>query len=59
MRPSPPPWPASRAHPVVDETAELAREWVDSAKAAIASLRDGDVKDALLGFAEALVARAA
>ena len=48
-----------RAHPVVDETAALAREWVDRAKAAIDGLRDGDVKDALLGFAEALVARAA
>jgi heptaprenyl diphosphate synthase len=48
-----------RAHPVVDETAALAREWVERAKASIADLRDGDVKDALLGFAEALVARAA
>ncbi len=48
-----------RAHPVVDETAALAREWADRAKAAIAGLRDGDVRDALLGFAEALVARAA
>jgi len=48
-----------RAHPVVDETAALAREWADSAKAAIAGLRDGEVKDALLGFAEALVSRAA
>lgn len=48
-----------RAHPVVDETAALAREWVDRAKAAIAGLPDGDVKEALLGFAEALVARAA
>ena len=48
-----------RAHAVVDETAALAREWVDGAKAAIAGLPDGDVKDALLGFAEALVARAA
>jgi len=48
-----------RAHPVVDETAALAREWVDRAKAAISGLPDGDVKDALLGFAEALVARAA
>lgn len=48
-----------RAHAVVDETAALAREWVDGAKAAIAGLPDGDVKDALIGFAEALVARAA
>ncbi|NYI42359.1 polyprenyl synthetase family protein [Demequina lutea] len=47
-----------RAHVVVDETAALAREWADRAKAAIAGLRDGDVKDALLGFADALVARA-
>ncbi len=50
---------ALRAHPVVDETAALAREWADRARAAIAGLRDGDVKDALLAFAEALVARAA
>lgn len=48
-----------RGHAVVDETAALARAWVDDAKGAIACLPDGDVKDALLAFAEALVARAA
>ena len=48
-----------RVHPVVDETAALARVWVDDAKEAIGCLPDGDVKDALLAFAEALVVRAA
>ncbi len=49
---------ALRAHPVVDETAELAREWAGRAKSAITCLPDGDVKVALLGFADALVSRA-
>ena len=49
---------ALRSHPVVDETAELAREWAGRAKSAIAGLREGDVKHALLGFADALVSRA-
>ena len=49
---------ALRTHAVVDETATLAHEWANSAKAAIAGVREGDVKDALLGFADALVARA-
>jgi len=48
-----------RAHAVVDETAALARAWADKAKAAISNLPGGDVKDALLGFAEALVSRSA
>ncbi|MDN4478047.1 polyprenyl synthetase family protein [Demequina sp. SYSU T00039] len=46
-------------HPVLDETAELARRWAYQAVGAIASLPEGDVKDALGAFAEALVARAA
>lgn len=50
---------ALRAHPVVDETAELARAWAGRAKSAITCLPEGAVKDALLGFADALVARAA
>lgn len=47
------------SHPVVDETAELARRWAYQAVGAIANLPEGDVKDALSAFAEALVARAA
>lgn len=48
-----------RAHVVVDQTAALAHEWSAKAKAAIAALPEGEVKDALLSFADALVARAA
>lgn len=47
------------AHPVVDETAALAREWASRAAEAIAPLPEGDVKAALVAFSEALVARAA
>lgn len=46
------------AHPVVDETAEFARAWAQRAKEAIAGLPNGAVKDALVGFADHLVARA-
>ena len=46
------------SHPVVDQTAELAQRWALDAKAAIADLPEGDVRDALLTFADALVARA-
>jgi heptaprenyl diphosphate synthase len=46
------------AHSVVDETAALARHWSREARAAIGPLPDGRVKDALLAFADALVARA-
>jgi heptaprenyl diphosphate synthase len=49
---------ALRTHTVVDETAALAREWAAKAKASIAGLPQGGVKDALLAFADALVARA-
>ncbi|WP_062200627.1 polyprenyl synthetase family protein [Demequina salsinemoris] len=48
-----------RVHPVVDETARLAHEWASRAKAAIDGLPEGEVKDALIAFADALVARAA
>lgn len=45
-------------HPVVDETAALAHAWAQRAKDAVAELPEGDVKDSLLSFADALVARA-
>jgi heptaprenyl diphosphate synthase len=48
-----------RAHPVLAETSALATEWSHQAMAAIDGLPDGEVKDALVAFAEALVARAA
>lgn len=47
------------AHPVVDETATLAREWSYQAIGAIANLPEGEVKSSLIAFAEALVARTA
>ena len=47
-----------RAHAVLDETAALAREWIARAVEAIAPLPEGPVKDALIAFADALVARA-
>ena len=46
-------------HPVVDQTAALARRWSGQAIESIANLPEGDVKNALISFAEALVARAA
>lgn len=48
-----------KGHAVVDATNELAREWAGRAKDAIAGLPDSDVRAELLGFADALVARAA
>lgn len=48
-----------KGHAVVDATDELAREWAGRAKDAIAGLPDSDVRSELLGFADALVARAA
>ncbi|MDN4475375.1 polyprenyl synthetase family protein [Demequina sp. SYSU T00192] len=47
------------AHVVVDETATLARAWAQQAKDAVAQLPEGDVRDSLVAFADALVARAA
>ena len=47
-----------RDHPVVDETSRLAQQWAGRAKDALAPLPEGDVRDALLTFADALVARA-
>src|SRR6187431_3512660 len=46
-------------HPVVDETAALAQSWAARAAEAIANLPGGDVKDSLVSFADALVARTA
>ncbi|WNM24165.1 polyprenyl synthetase family protein [Demequina capsici] len=48
-----------RVHPVVDQTAALAHDWSRQAIVAIDGLPAGEVKDALVAFAEALVARAA
>jgi heptaprenyl diphosphate synthase len=45
-------------HPVVDETAALARRWSEQAAGAIGRLPGGQVRDALEAFAQALVARA-
>ena len=42
-------------HSVVDATSEKARSWGDQAIAAIADLPAGEVKDALVAFADALV----
>ncbi|GIG54883.1 polyprenyl synthetase family protein [Demequina activiva] len=46
-------------HAVVDETAALAQAWARRAKDAVAGLPEGEVRDALMTFADALVARAA
>ena len=48
-----------RTHPVLEETAALARQSADKAVAAIDSLPESEVKDALIAFAEALVVRTA
>jgi len=50
---------ALRGHAVVDQTAALAREWAERAKDAVAGLPAGEVRDALVSFADALVSRAA
>jgi len=46
-------------HAVVDRTSALAQEWAQRAKASVADLPEGEVRDALVSFADALVARAA
>ncbi|WP_084105142.1 polyprenyl synthetase family protein [Demequina sp. NBRC 110056] len=46
-------------HEVVDETSRLAQEWAQRAKSAVEGLPEGEARDALLTFADALVARAA
>lgn len=48
-----------REHPVLDETSARARDWSEQAIGSIGNLPEGDVKSALISFAEALVARAA
>lgn len=48
-----------REHTVITETVELAQDWADRAVEALDGLPEGEVKDALVAFAEALVARAA
>ena len=48
-----------RVHPVLEQTAELARNWANRAATATAQLPEGEVKAALHAFAQALVARAA
>jgi heptaprenyl diphosphate synthase len=50
---------ALRLHPVVEETSARARSWSEQAISSIGNLPEGDVKNALISFAEALVARAA
>ncbi|MFV0634039.1 polyprenyl synthetase family protein [Demequina sp.] len=47
------------AHEVVDETSRLAQDWALRAKDAVDGLPEGQVRDALMTFADALVARAA
>jgi len=46
-------------HPVLDQTAERAREWTNRATGAVSGLPDGDVKVAFESFANAMVARGA
>ena len=48
-----------REHDVLAQTSDLARQWSARAVGAISRLPAGDVKDALVAFADALVARAA
>lgn len=50
---------ALRAHPVLDETRELAARWARDAVAALGSLPPGAVRDSFVSFTEALVDRAA
>jgi heptaprenyl diphosphate synthase len=47
-----------RAHAVIAETVELAQDWADRAVEAISALPEGEVKQAFVAFAGALVARA-
>ena len=45
------------AHPVTEQSWEVARGWADRAKVAIADLPESTVKSALLSFADAVVER--
>lgn len=49
---------ALREHDVVEQTAVMARDWSLRAKDVVMDLPAGEVKDAMLAFADALVARA-
>jgi heptaprenyl diphosphate synthase len=49
---------ALREHEVVERTAVMARDWSLRAKDVVMDLPAGEVKDAMLAFADALVARA-
>ncbi|OMH29347.1 geranylgeranyl pyrophosphate synthase [Tersicoccus phoenicis] len=46
-------------HPATEESWAVARQWADDAVDALAALPDGVVKDALIGFARAVVDRSA
>ncbi|MFI5085480.1 MAG: polyprenyl synthetase family protein [Actinomycetales bacterium] len=48
---------ALRAHPVTEQSWAVAREWADSAVAALAPLPEGEVREALGSFAAAVVSR--
>lgn len=50
---------AISSHPVTDQSWAVAREWADAAKAALAPLPEGVVKDSLAAFADAVVDRKA
>ncbi|MEX0913630.1 MAG: polyprenyl synthetase family protein [Demequina sp.] len=50
---------ALREHAVLEETSARAHQWSEQAIGSISNLPEGDVKSALISFAEALVARAA
>lgn len=47
------------AHPVIDRTRDLAREWAHKALDSLADLPDSDAKEALVAFAMLMVDRAA
>ena len=49
---------ALRAHPVLEETRERARQWAGEAITALDGLPSGSVKESLVSFAQALVDRA-
>lgn len=48
---------ALREHPVTAQAWEVAQQWADDAVASLHALPDGAVKEALAGFAQAVVAR--
>lgn len=48
-----------RAHPVIEQARQMAQRWVDDAVGELASLSNGEVKDALTDFAHLIVNRMA